>query len=285
MSITASTPSKRLPLASLSVNINLPLLAKRLQSLGLPRRLLPLTPRSKALPLRPSSFSDYRILNNKLAAADLAATKLKLKLQLAFYKLQLRQKRLPDPETDALDVSHVSNASVSTANTSVGSCNDYKLLANVNLLKGIARRLHKPSLLVVANKNTSKLRLFHIKKGLSFYGQAPRPPLSQTEVRLPRPHWGTSQRLLPPINRILKTPIKTASSTRALVHAYNANGSAKPTNTDETIDELQDDTLLELKVRRKDILLSSLPIKDGSFGTPNSFSVAKSLLQLGLGYY
>lgn len=280
MSITASTPSKRLPLAPLLVNINLPLLAKRLQSLGLPRRLLPLTPRSKALPLRPSSFSDYRILNNKLAAADLAATKLKLKLQLAFYKLQLRRKGLPDPDTD-LDVSSASHASVSTANTSAGSCADYKLLANINLLKGVARRLNRPSLSAVANKSTTQLRLFHIKKGLSFYGHAPRPPLSQPEVRLPRPHAGASQRLLPPINRILKTPIKTASSTRALVHAYNAKTAAN----DETIDELQDDTLLELKVRRKDILLSSLPIKDGLFGTPNSFSVAKLLLQLGLGYY
>lgn len=115
---------------------------------------------------------------------------------------------------------------------------------------------------------------------------------------------------LPPINKILKTPMKNSSSTRNLVNAYlqnqNQNQSQVLThckhedanqtilNTDETIDEdddgpLRESTCNSIKVSKKDNnnILSSSPIRNSqnTFGTPNSFSVAKSLLQLGSGFY
>lgn len=113
---------------------------------------------------------------------------------------------------------------------------------------------------------------------------------------------------LPPINKILKTPMKNSSSTRTLVNSYLQNQNQPLTlthakqedanqtilNTDETIDEDEDGPLREstcnsIKVSKKDNnnILSSSPIRNSqnTFGTPNSFSVAKSLLQLGSGFY
>lgn len=99
---------------------------------------------------------------------------------------------------------------------------------------------------------------------------------------------GTS---LPSIQKILKTPIKNSSSTRSLVSSLITN--------EDTIEE--DDTVIETnnspdevsKVSSKTrtagaaggdetmVLLSSSPASKDDFGTPNLFSVAKSLLQLG----
>lgn len=115
---------------------------------------------------------------------------------------------------------------------------------------------------------------------------------------------------LPPINKILKTPMKKSSSTRNLVNTYlqNQNQNQPQTltntkqedanqtilNTDETIDEdddgpLRESTCNSIKVSKKENnnILSSSPIRNSqnTFGTPNSFSVAKSLLQLGSGFY
>lgn len=117
---------------------------------------------------------------------------------------------------------------------------------------------------------------------------------------------------LPPINKILKTPMKNSSSTRNLVASYlqeqktqtqslnqaeaklDDNNNQTILYTDETIDEDEDGPLREstcnsIKVTKKNPanLLSSSPIRNphNSFATPNSFSVAKSLLQLGSGWY
>lgn len=114
---------------------------------------------------------------------------------------------------------------------------------------------------------------------------------------------------LPPINKILKTPMKNTSSTRnlvnnylqsqnhqsrALTHSKQEDVNQTILNTDETIDEdddgpLRESTCNSIKVSKKDNnnILSSSPIRNSqnTFGTPNSFSVAKSLLQLGSGFY
>jgi hypothetical protein len=109
---------------------------------------------------------------------------------------------------------------------------------------------------------------------------------------------------LPSINIILKTPIKHANSTRNLIPGNSVREKSfnlsmphmGPNNHDDTtIDEDNDNTIANTTVnqdvlgslpeeptRRKSLILSS-PIQN-TFGTPNSFSVAKSLLQLG-GYY
>lgn len=113
---------------------------------------------------------------------------------------------------------------------------------------------------------------------------------------------------LPPINKILKTPMKSSLSTRNLVNSYlqsqnqsldlkslkHEDANQTILNTDETIDDdddgpLRESTINSIKVSKKDSnnLLSSSPIRNSlnAFGTPNSFSVAKSLLQLGSGFY
>ncbi|EGW34743.1 uncharacterized protein SPAPADRAFT_57809 [Spathaspora passalidarum NRRL Y-27907] len=124
---------------------------------------------------------------------------------------------------------------------------------------------------------------------------------------------------LPSINKILRTPIKRANSTRQLLKQqpnpppHPARASRLPTVTDDTtIDEDNDMTIInntttynnstvvehndttipekneddddedddnDFDSRKKDILSSS-PLSN-PFGTPNSFSVARSLLQLG----
>lgn len=368
MSITASTPSKRVALASVNTNIHSPLFNKTSNHVTSPlagascTRMLPLTrpnltsktslgrtstslspyslSRTKSMHnysinkkkfsnLKSSSFSDYKISNNKNITADLAATKLKLKLQLAFYKVQQQynnsvnsRKIFPAiPSTTKLSstarVSPNSSAS-STPSFTMNNSNlitvitppsptaNYQSSININLqtnLKSAApTRKVKPSLSSIAlnKKNTSnnqKLKLFQIKKTSSFYNvshnnpmtSGSRLPLIESDlVKLSKPNLnstnGASTRSLPPINKILKTPIKTASSTRNLIHSYNH--ATVVTNTDETIDESMDDTSLAFAVKSKDNLLTSSPLKDNnSFGTPNSFSVAKSLLQLGSGYY
>jgi len=107
---------------------------------------------------------------------------------------------------------------------------------------------------------------------------------------------------LPSINIILKTPIKHANSTRNLIpgnavreKSLSLCHMAPSTHDDTTIDEDNDNTIAnttgnqdvlgslpEEPSRRKSLITSS-PLQN-TFGTPNSFSVAKSLLQLG-GYY
>ncbi|ODV69469.1 hypothetical protein HYPBUDRAFT_8844 [Hyphopichia burtonii NRRL Y-1933] len=316
MSISASTPSKRIALAPINLNVNSPY---KNQNTSTPHRLnrlktnitsllnsvsRPSTPykspsNKKISSIRKpnhksftsNSFSDYKISNNKNATADLAATKLKLKLQLALYKVQQQiNKKISYNETTrpiskfnsytkyikpnesnhstptSFNMSQVSSATPPSpthyqssininlqtkTNSSIASCNNHR---NLKL---------KPSLSSIA-KQKNQLKLFQIKKNSSFYNENNQLPLSNPSIKTF--HHQTN---LPSINKILKTPIK---SSRNLV------------NNDETIDETIDESSLAINVKKRDILTSS-PLKEHNFGTPNSFSVAKSLLQLGSGYY
>lgn len=138
-----------------------------------------------------------------------------------------------------------------------------------------------------------------------------------------------TQTQLPPINKILKTPIKRANLSRSLrfqqsfnnaapsVVPTTASASRMPTTVDDTIDEDNDMTMLQNSTlhnnttidqqesidetriaddddnddddndeddgeeREKKTVLTSSPFHNNTLGTPNSFSVAKSLLQLG----
>lgn len=316
--------SNRVALASINTNIDSPKPQKhRLQRLGggsgiaksddsnsgsLPGSL-PLTPSttpklalskttSSIVPLaclapparKTESFSNYRITHGKNVKADLAATKLKLRLQLAFYKLKAQKDSLHVRQTPEITVSPTVNESESEPRTFLSA-------ANVNLQK--PRTVSGPSLNTVASNKVSKkkpsktaLRLYHIKPTSSFHNAYPQQlPLSATSC-------SGSQRL-PPVHKILKTPIKT--TTRNLVQLLYGNNNghmgvgslsnfhlSKTThgenaNSDETIDDSVDDTCTD--IRKKNDILGSSPSRFGTFSTPNSFSVAKSLLQLGLGYY
>lgn len=276
----------RVALASINTNVDSPRSRCRLPKLN--GGSLPLTPSttpklalakttSSLVPLaclapparKTESFSHYRLAHGKNVKADLAATKLKLRLQLAFYKLKAQKDSLVARQGPEITVSPTINEKEEPRT--------FKSAANVNLQK--PRSSSGPSLNSVASKVSKKkkaLRLYHIKPLLSFHNAYPQLlPLT-----------GSSGQRLPPVHKILKTPIKT--TTRNLVLLYGHGGSlsnfqiAKNDNSDETIDDAADETSTD--VRKKDMLGSS-PTRFATFSTPNSFSVAKSLLQLGLGYY
>lgn len=264
----SSTPSKRVALAPININVNSPLhkgkgglltslpLAPFGPNFGLAKSASVVLPsKTRFSPARKlESFSEYKISNNKNVKADLAATKLKLRLQLAFYKLKLKKSAL----TAASPTIRVSKSKVPAPRTFVNA-------ANRNLKKQeTATKL--PLLNTIASrKNTSNLRLFHIKPLSSFHNAYPQPlPLSNLIQRLPSVH------------KILKTPIKATSR---IILQNGANS-----NSDETIDETIDESYADVNKGKEDVLGSS-PLRHNSMGTPSSFSVAKSLLQLGLGYY
>lgn len=349
----SSTPS-RVALAPLNTNVSMDSPAVKLRlfhgsSMALAPLLTPKFAMAKSatsiVPSRTSytsarkfdSFSDYRISNNRNVKADLAATKLKLRLQLAFYKLKVQKKasHATSPNIRVLgqfrvakagrpninghsakskadlradfNASNASNASLNTnsnANpdadchsTNVSNANysfnsnpsvksqtpngDFSNGANVNLQK--PRLVSNPRLSVVASKK-STLKLYHIKALSAFHNAtSTRLPLSSSATQHPAnasladilmasSHGlasSVAQQRLPPLHKILKTPIKGASKPPA-------------STSDETIDETADESTLEVK--KRDDILGSLPLRH-NFGTPNSFSVAKSLLQLGLGFY
>ncbi|GEQ71935.1 hypothetical protein JCM33374_g5621 [Metschnikowia sp. JCM 33374] len=280
----------------------LPLAPSLTPKLGLIKSMSSLTPsctrgasvQTKARKLE--SFSEYKISNSRNVKADLAATKLKLRLQLAFYKL--KQNR---------DAAMASSPSFRVAKTrSVGlasRAHSFTSSANINLQKPKSATRAICLSTVASNKSASAeaeggndkqepkdngslekespcLKLYHIKPSSAFYNAySHRLPLTNTNAQR-----------LPPVHKILRTPIKAAS--RALSHlghstgntTFNATGNSTTTNSDETIDETMDETTNDPLKKKSDILGSS-PIRHGSFGTPNRFSVAKSLLQLGSGFY
>lgn len=290
------TPSKRVALAPINVNIGSPLHKRKFPGstpltpsltpkLALTKSASVIVPSTTSLAVVPrsaESFSDYTITNSRNVKADLAATKLKLRLQLAFYKLKLKR-----------DSVVAASPSFRVAKTRAPRPRTFHGAANVNLQKpkvgprplltsvaqklspGATRRSDGTTKSIngatnlsngatsTSNGTNGHLRLYHIKQLSSFHTQSlHRPPLSSGAQRLP------------PVHKILKTPIRTTNRT-LMYNMANAN-------SDETIDDTADDTHHEIK--RKDILGSS-PLRGNSFGTPNSFLVAKSLLQLGLGYY
>lgn len=302
-----ATPSKRVALAPVNINVasplnhkhkpltTLPLTPTHTPKLALPRAATCLTPdrpwvstlqttvsaaaaAAGATRRHVESFSEYRISNSRNVRADLAATKLKLRLQLAVYKLKLQRQALL-ALAPKIAVARIQKPQRFAAG------------ANVNLQR---RKLQNtPSLAAVAALRKANLRLYHIKKLSAFHNAYPaalslqahantqgQPPahiaalaptsnLAQQHPYGPPPPLLLSQRL-PPVHKILKTPIKAANRLLAAE------------NSDETIDESTEDNI-DLLRKREDILGSS-PLRH-SFGTPNSFLVAKSLLQLGLGFY
>lgn len=276
------TPSKRVALAPININIGsplhkrkfpgLPLTPSHTPKLALTKSASVIVPSTTSLALVPrssESFSDYTITNSRNVKADLAATKLKLRLQLAFYKLKLNRDNL----MASCPTFRVSKTRAPRPRTFHGAANvnlQKPKLGARPLLTSVAQKLSLATNPVAStlkdsgsSNGGSQLRLYHIKQLSSFHNLYPhRLPLSSGHHRLPSVH------------KILKTPIR--ATTRTLM--YNMANA----NSDETIDETADETHQDIK--RKDMLGSS-PLRGSSFGTPNSFSVAKSLLQLGLGYY
>lgn len=289
---------------------------------------------------------------DKNIAANLAAAKLKLKLQVAIYRLQKKGSFLPKQGK--------ANKSFISTGVNINLQNDCIIASTPKSATIIhppppqhQQIKKKPSLSATAYdknlllfKTSQKLRLYSIKKESKFYSERRAIPLiprnavaSQAVVPTvtvapPQPaadslnisaataittnestklnaiNTGKSHaRQLPPINKILKTPLK--SSSRDLVNSFLADGKQyKPfnINTDETIDEDEDGPIKEStsnSIRIGKDILSSSPIQchtnnntnshnnhtnnthnnNVAFGTPNSFSVAKSLLQLGSGFY
>lgn len=339
---SVSTPTRR-PLAALDANVNSPLHRQknsphvRSKLASSPRGApaasgessLPLTPsstprfalarstsqlvpsnaRSGASAKKYESFSEYKSTRGRNVKADLAATKLKLRLQLAFYKLRSQK--------DALTVKMSPKITVSPTSLSDSHQQTFKASVNVNLQK--PRVSSGPLLTTVASRkvntkhenvnlpdvdatraqdssNVSSMRLYHIKPLSAYHNHHPQ--------RLPLTS-GSSQRL-PPVHKILKTPIK--STTRNLIHQYHAsknetryttsnpNAHSASANSatssaaaacvgDDTIDETVDETAASFTRSTNDDVLGSSPLRCDTFSTPNSFSVAKSLLQLGLGFY
>lgn len=261
MAPSATNTLERVALAPINVNVNVnvssPLQARKMNSAASLRNcLFPLTPSNTPRPFLPKSasvlvksethdkgaLSGYRITNNRNVKADLAATKLKLRLQLAFYKLK-QQKEAQVGCTPPLR-----KASPAL----------WKALA-LNSTSALETKRF-PLLNTVASQKTSAMRLYHIKSLSSFHNSFPNLlPLRMKSCKLPSVH------------KILKTPIKAAARRHAGLGT---------SNSDETIDETADETIDF--TRKNEDLLSSSPIRHGSFGTPNSFLVAKSLLLLGL---
>lgn len=272
---------------------SLPLTPSTTPKLGLSKTtslLVPLT--CLAVPARKmETFANYRITHGKNVKADLAATKLKLRLQLAFYKLKAQKDSLHARKAPEFKVSPTVQSKEPRTFSSA---------ANINLQK--PRTVSGPLLNTVASNKVKKpsktLKLKHIKQTSSFHNAYPQQlPLNASSVGPQR---------LPPVHKILKTPIKT--TTRNLVHHFYNNQTSQcgvsslsnfhlahrtasesvishsqNHNSDETIDDSVDDA--DNETRKKNDPLGLSPSRFGTFSTPNSFSVAKSLLQLGLGYY
>ncbi|RKP32963.1 hypothetical protein METBISCDRAFT_21224 [Metschnikowia bicuspidata] len=256
--------SERIALAPINVNVSSPLQARK--SASFRNCLLPLTPTIprpflpksasvlvKSDNVKNSALSGYKITNNRNVKADLAATKLKLRLQLAFYKLKQQK------------AAFVFTPQIKTMNFQVSSALTPSLLS-VGASSTSATRITPetrrfPLLNTVANKKTGTMHLLHIKSLSSYHNSFPSHlPLRGKVFKLPSVH------------KILKTPIKAAAR-RQMVMGNS--------NSDETIDETVGEIAAGMARKNEDILSSS-PIGPGSFGTPNSFLVAKSLLLLGL---
>lgn len=264
----------RLALAPINMNVASPG-HNRKASPTLRNRSFPLTPSNTPRPFLPKSASvlvksdsvdprgplaGYKITNNRNVKADLAATKLKLRLQLAFYKLKQQKDASTALTPHIRSASRISlwKSFTSVSNKEVQPKNNESLLSKESLFSKLGRF---PLLNTVASQKKVTMHLLHIKNLSCFYDTFP--------PNLPLRNRGYK---LPSVHKILKTPIKAAARGRPVVG---------DSNSDETIDETADETMVESS-RRNDDILSSSPIRHNSFGTPNSFSVAKSLLLLGL---
>ncbi|KAL7665560.1 Uncharacterized protein ABC855_g1153 [[Candida] zeylanoides] len=293
-----------------------------LSATPVPLQHLHLTPNSTSA--SPPSFVDSSDCIDKSAAAGLAATKLRLNLQLAVYKLQKRgvinSKGKPNQRLPALkSFASSASANVNLQQVFSSSASPTSLNSAVPASKPSSRRA-KPTLSATAYdknlllfRNSQKLKLYGIRKESRFstthkkhmplvplrglqqsFNASHKPTISLNPPQLSFKHNSVSMasrsRSLPSINKILKTPLKASS--RDFDNSYfPSTKSYKPyiLNTDETIDEDDDGPIKESTCNSirmgKDILSSSPTHGANAFGTPNSFSVAKSLLQLGSGFY
>lgn len=242
---------------------------------------------------RPTSFSDYRPLQQRSNdTAGLAATKLKLKLQLALYKLQ--QTRSITHENLSISIgdsctSMSEPVNIPPANNKSDSVN-YKSSVNISLGGRTKSEGGNCGLLskIAYGKN---LQLFQIKRRSVFYTSGGFIPLTSQTTQAAQRSQTVVLQTLPqdPITEVTK-PEGNVPERPQNIHAIpGAQGvilktPVKNRSNDDTMDEDGDTTIANTthvspRIRRKDSLLSSSPI--GNFGTPNSFSVAKSLLQLG----
>lgn len=272
MPIALNAPD-RMALAPVNTNVASPIQNRKTVP-SLRNCSFPLTPSGTPRPFLPKSASvlvksdssgeplgalaGYKITSNRNVKADLAATKLKLRLQLAFYKLKQQK------EASVAFTPHIRAASRTSLWKSFTSSGSKKnAVKDFGKSMGTNSSLGKrfPSLNTVASQKTGSMRLLHIKNLSSFHNTFP--------TNLPLRSRGCK---LPSVHKILKTPIKAAARRQATL------GNS---TSDETIDETADETLAEISRKGEDILSSS-PIRHNSFGTPNSFLVAKSLLLLGL---
>lgn len=250
------------------------------------------------------SFSDYRttvlphhkrlnkiVKNNK---AGLAATKLKLKLQLALYKLQQTRGL---QTVKSIEIPSTSKTCTETVDTKekMHSMSESKQNGFKQPNKETSMRSFGSLSKIACQK--SKLRLFQVKKDSVYWQKKPEAvpltkeerfePTFSTRFILPSVALSAEARpSLPSINKILKTPIKNANSTRSLItHSHDdttidEDGDATIINTTQK-HPLHDDEEYQQALERKcKDILSSSPLQN-HFGTPNSFSVAKLLLQLG----
>ncbi|KAI5955628.1 hypothetical protein KGF54_001130 [Candida jiufengensis] len=281
--------------------------------------------------------------NSSNDLAGLAATKLKLKLQFALYKLKqnktnkvnsnsilspLNSRKTTPNSSPNFDSNYHHSNLWSSLPTPPEPPKYYTKSINVNLQYDNKLETSHTSLTKVANdkfKKQKKLKLFQIKKNSIYYSSNTKKlPLIRKKQQIEtqksmnsfinnliyQPSITTSlpsitypknnfELQLPSINKILKTPIKQANLSFT-------NASRMPTTIDDTIDDdndmtvLQnstyqnttkdnDETKLQLDEEEEDeseeehntkTVLTSSPFNN-HLGTPNSFSVAKSLLQLG----
>lgn len=253
------------------------------------------------------------------------ASKLKFKLKMAIRKLNQQNKLPHSPTKFSPSLSNSStklyNKSKSAINykslsqRKVSKPFSFKNSVNINLTKQNANKILSKSPLkhsfnlnsFIMDKQSKKpmnqahLKLFTIKKDSPFYNNQKLPltvnQASNTYTNMQdsvgdgHGNNGASNQLsvnslydmqsknvsdtsLPPINKILKTPLKLTS--------VNGGSSSHP-NSNAQNNEDNDLTIDDVTIDESNKKCNSSPLKH--FATPNSFSVAKSLLQLGSGYY
>lgn len=212
------------------------------------------------IPLKKTNIGSKDLFNEHNDSIDIYANKLKFKLKLALCELNQHQ----NPKPSAIKSFSINSPTSSSTkimrrklsplkkNNIRNKLNSKKLFsssANINLTKKTplqsTRNTNNINNTNNTNNTNSNLKLFSIKKNSPFYNSVSNVPLVDRSINGRNGNNATrfNSETLPPINKILQTPLKL-------------------TNSEKNIDKS--------------------PI---NLTTPNSFSVAKSLLQLGSGYY
>lgn len=245
---------------------------------------------------------------------DIYVSKLKFKLKLALYKLnQKDQKFKTHIKLNNYKIYNYEYLIKSGSKSSTKLISTDDSLSKLSSKHKITKRLNSPTLfkksfqnsininlneksndsislnsVILNNSNNANLKLYSIKKdSLNHYDTANMAKIPLTlddsklalasitpSIALNPPNLNSfttnlsfkesaSQNSLPSINKILKTPLKLTTS-----------AIKSPVDMDQTIDDNSFDDSQKI---------GSSPLKH--FATPNSFSVAKSLLQLGSGVY